>query len=324
MKKIKYILSAVIFGIILLLFLFFINNINRLNYINNSVVYIESVDDESIKSGSGFVYKVEDNKNYIVTSYHVIEGYEDIYVYNEKSKKEKAKIINYDEYTDIAILRIQDNLDLKAINIGNSEKTHTNENIYVVGSPLNFDNINTITEGIITHKNKKITVNTTHGSSNLETIEINAKVDYGNSGGPLLNKKYNVIGMVFVKESNSDLLGFALPINYVMKIVEKLEDNKLKRPNLGAIMCNSTNFELLSKYNIETVDINGVVILKINPLGVLDNAKLQKGDIITKFDNIKIENVNKLREELYKEGLKNTVVIEYYRDGYYYTVQVEL
>ena len=95
--------------------------------INNSVVYIESIDEVSIRSGTGFVYKIDDNINYIVTSYHVIEGYNDIYIYNSNKKKVKANILNYDEYTDVAILTIEDKLDLKEIIIGDIHKVKEQE-----------------------------------------------------------------------------------------------------------------------------------------------------------------------------------------------------
>lgn len=323
MKKILFYLCIVILILGSLITVIIFNN-NKLDFANKSVVYIESINEDVIKSGSGFVYKVEDNKNYIVTSYHVIEDYTNVYVYNSDKKKVSASVLNYDEYTDIAVLVIEDNLDLKEINIGNSNSINREDEIYVVGTPLNIENINTVTEGKITVQNKEITINTTHGSSNLDAIEVSAEVDYGNSGGPLLNKNNEVIGVMFVKEESVNGLSYALPINYVMDIVEKLENNELKRPNLGAVMCNTTNTKILNEYGVSVDDIVGVVILNLNKSYILDSAGLQKGDIITKFDNIEISNVNELREELYKKTVGDVVGIEYYRNGMYYEVNIQL
>lgn len=296
---------------------------NKKDNVYDSVVYVESIDEQSIRSGTGFVYKIEDGINYIVTSYHVIEGYSDIYVYNNDKDKVKASILNYDEYTDIAVLTINDSLGLKEISIGDSDKVKVNDKIYVVGTPLDINYINTKVEGKVTFVNKEITVDTTHGSSNLDTIEVSADVDYGNSGSPLLNSDNEVIGMVFVKEENKDI-SYAIPINFVFKIVRKLENYELDRPNLGAVMCNSTNIELLNEYGISIDDIKGVVILDVTDLYPLDNIGLQKGDVITKFNNKEISNVNILREELYKKEIGDIVGIEYYRNGIYYKVDVEL
>ncbi|MBR6690875.1 MAG: serine protease [Bacilli bacterium] len=296
--------------------------LNKKDNIYNSVVYIESIDETTIRSGSGFVYKIEDGINYVVTSYHVIEGYTDVYVYNNEKEKVKADILNYDEYTDIAVLTIKDVLKLKEISIGNSDKVNVNDKIYVIGTPLDISNINTKVAGTILSVNKKITIETTHGSSNLNVIEVNAKVDDGNSGSPLLNSINEVIGMMFIKEN--DEVSYALPINFVMDIAEKLESKELNRPNLGAVMCNTTNTDLLNEYGINTNHDYGVVLLEVNSLSVLDNAKLQKGDVITKFDNKKITNVNQLREELYKNKIGDKIEIEYYRDVTPHKVIIEL
>lgn len=287
--------------------------------IGNSLVYIESIDELSINNGLGFVYKVYNNKNYIVTSYHVIEGYDDIYVYNIKKEKTKAKILNYDEYTDIAILEISNKLNLKEVYVDSNSSLKNKQSIYTIDS----ENINKKIDGTIKNKNKKITIKTTHGSSNLSVIELNIKVDYGNSGGPVLDKNNKVIGIVFVKEENKNI-AYALPINFVFDIVKKLEDNNLFRPNLGATMCNATNIELLNEYDITIEQNVGVVLLELDKFGVLYKFKLKKGDIIIKFDGINVYDVNKLREELYKRKQGDIAEIEYIRDNIYHKANVKL
>lgn len=317
MKKI-----LIYIGVILLMLGSFITALifNKSNIIN-SVVYIESLDEVSVRSGTGFVYKVDSGKNYIVTSYHVIEGYSDIYVYNSDKEKIKASILNYDEYTDIAILTIEDKLNLKEAVIGESNKIKEEDKVYVIGS-LDLENINSKSYGKIIDIKKKITIETTNGSTNLNAIELNIDVTNGNSGGPLLNKNNEVIGMMFVKEENKNI-AYALPINFVIDIVTKLEHNQLQRPNLGAVMCNSTNTKLLNEYGIN-VKVEGVVLLELNELGVLYKLGLQKGDVITEFNGITINNVNELREELYKMEKGNNTEITYYRDGIYYKVNIEI
>lgn len=290
---------------------------NKEDNIYDSVVYIESINEETIKNGSGFVYKKKDSKFYIVTSYHVIENYKDVYIYNTAKDKVKASILNYDEYTDIAILTVEDNLNLKKINIGDSDKINNDDKVFVISA-----RINNIIEGKIISKSKNITFETTNGSSNLRVLELNVNVDKGDSGSPLLNKKNEAIGMLFIKEN--DNISYAQPINFVIDIVNKLEKNELKRPNLGAVMCNSTNQEVLNEYGVFIDSVNGVVLLEINKGYSLYNEGLKKGDIITKFNNKVINNVNELREELYNKKTDDTVSLEYYRNGTYYEVNIKL
>lgn len=320
MKKIAFYISVLIIILVSLITVLIYSK----NNIKDSVVYIESFDDETIKSGSGFAYKVNNDNMYIITSYHVIEGNKNIYVYNNAKEKIKADIVNYDEYTDIAVLNINNSLNLKAVSIGNSDKVKISDNIYVIGTPLSIENINTINKGVILNKEKEITINTTHGSSNLKAIEVDAEVDYGNSGGPLLNSDYEVIGMMFIMDENSQNKGYALPINFIIDIANKLINDELKRPNLGAVMCNTTNIELLNEYGINIDDVVGIVILEADDMGLLYNSGLQRGDVITKFDGKVVNNVNVLRQELYKVQVADTVEIEYYRNGTYYKVNIEL
>ena len=296
-----------------------------INYegIYDSVVYIESIDEDTIKSGSGFVYKIYGDKTYIITSYHVIEGYTDINVYNNKKKSQRADIIDYDENSDIAILSIDNDLGLKEIDISNSDKVDIGDEIYVVGTPLNIDYINTISKGIITFVNREITIDTNDGYRNFKTIQVDAKVDNGNSGGPLLNNKGEVIGMMSMKEYNLDGISFAIPINIVIDVVKKLESSKLDRPNLGAVICNTTNKELLIEYQLEIIDITGVVVLDIKESYPLQKSGLKKGDIITKFNNEEITNINELKNKLYKTKKGYTVIIEYYRQGENYKVNIK-
>lgn len=193
--------------------------------IYDSLVYIESFDEDTIKSGSGFVYKVRNNKTYIVTNYHVIDGYSNIYVYNTEKKNVKASVLNYDRLNDIAILVIDNSLNLKEISIGNSDDIKVGDEIYVAGTPLNIDYISTINKGIISFVNRKITINGEYGRNTFNAIQIDAEVDNGNSGGPLLNNSGKVIGMMIVKEENTNGVSFALPINYVMEKVSKIDNS---------------------------------------------------------------------------------------------------
>ncbi|MBQ9072490.1 MAG: serine protease [Bacilli bacterium] len=319
-KEVRYVLITCLFLLVIIVGIYFLFNKEDALDVDTYSVYIECLNEESISSGSGFVYKEIDDKSYIITNYHVIEDYNEIYVYNSDKEKIKASVLTKDEYTDIAILTIDDELNLNSVSIGDSDKLNIKDKIYAVGTN-DISNISTVTSGIITDLDKEITIDTTHGMSEFSTIEMNALVESGNSGGPLLNSDGEVIGVVFVKDESVDDVAYALPINYVMDVVQKLENNEINRPSLGAILTNTTNIELMNEYEINQTDISGVILLEVYE-GY--DYGFQKGDIITKFNNKSINNVNELRKELYKFNKGDNVEIEYYRSDINYKIKVEL
>lgn len=310
-KRIIYIFIL----ILIVLFCFITYKIINKNYIEriyNSLVYIECVDDNSINSGSGFVYKIEDNKDYILTNYHVIAGYFDIYLYNINKKKVKAKLVNYDDNNDIAILVIDDVLDLKVANIDKYSKVRPRDKVFTASFPLGIDNSGINSGSVIELRNI---------GHNFKVIETSANIDFGSSGGALLNSNGKVIGMISLKDNNNS---FSIPIDFVMNIVEKLENKRLNNINLGAVFTNITNIELLQENDIEIVDINGVVIVKLDENGLLFKNSLKKGDIITKFNDVDINNVNDLKEEISNHKKGDVVSIEYYRSNKYNCIDIEL
>lgn len=221
MKKItKYIIEILLILISIIIY-FIYNKENKLSNIYDSLVYIESQDNLEIINGSGFVYKVNNNKAYIVTNYHVVSDNNKIYVYNVLKEKKEASLLGYDEVNDIAIITIQNNSNLKSANIGNSDKVKLGDNIYAAGTPISSNYIGTITKGIVSFVNREITLKK---GNTYKTIQFDAPISKGNSGGPLLSQGGNVIGMIFVKESNIEGVSFALPINFVMDCIKKIEN----------------------------------------------------------------------------------------------------
>ena len=264
--------------------------------IEKSIVYIDTEE----KQGMGFVYKVEDNISYIVTNYHVIDLAQNIYINDEL----KAEIVEYDKYSDIAILKVNKKLKTAIIN-----ENDALDNIYY----YNINN-NSIEQGSIVSLDNEITINATYGASFYNAIEINGNIEEGNSGSPLLNTKREVIGLISLKDVNNKT-SYVLPIDYVMKIVNKLENHNLYRPNLGATFINTTNIEKLNEYSINTFGISGVVVLDVKESYPLYVSELYNGDIITKINEINVTDVNSLQKELYSHNFGEDIYIEYYREG---------
>ena len=197
----------------------------------DSVVYIESLKNgNTIGSGSGFVYKKDDNSGYILTNYHVIDGCDEVYITNIKGETVEAKILGADEYTDIAVLKIDEEDVLQVAEFGSSEETNLGDTVFTVGSPLGKDYMGSVTKGIISGKNRVVTVSSsTNNQYVMEVLQVDAALNPGNSGGPLVNINGEVIGINSMKlvESKIEGMGFAIPIELVKSISEKLEKGEI-------------------------------------------------------------------------------------------------
>ena len=213
MKKFLYFTSFII-----LIFISYILINNKIsNNIYDSIVYIETTTQDSINNGTGFVYEINDNSAYILTNYHVIEDSYEIYIYNKNKVKTKAKIVKYDAYNDIALLEIDKDLNLKKINIGDSSKVNNTDEIYIIGNPMGKNNFATKTSGIIIDKSDSL-----YHLYDFNAIKVSAKTDFGSSGSPLLDKDNKVIGIIFLKNKDSNE-SYAIPINYIIEFLKDIE-----------------------------------------------------------------------------------------------------
>ena len=214
--------------IVLTLILFFIflmfnikNNIT-MDKLYSSLVYIETKRSNTKISGSGIVYDVKDNNSYIVTNYHVVGNADEIIIYDKNKNSSIAKIVDYNELYDVALLKV-DNLNLKKAKFGNSNKLKVFDEIYVLGNPVGRQYFGTVSKGIVSYINRNIRVENINNISKYNAIQIDASINSGNSGGALLNKNKEVVGLVTIKEDNLDGVGFVIPINFVKKIIGNME-----------------------------------------------------------------------------------------------------
>ena len=317
MKTLRFfivILVALIVSLITLLGM----AIYHTNYsMEDSIVFIESTNSESRKEGMGFTYKVLDDDSYIVTNYHVVESSNSIYVYNLDNKKERAELVDFDSYTDIAILKIDNDLDLKEVKIS-SKSAKVNDEVY-------YYNINNkvIKNGSILCLDNEINISANYGNSYYKAGELKADIASGNSGGPLFNNKEEVVGLISLKEENKTN-GYYIPIKDVMNIVTKLENRTLVRPNIGGVFISSSNIDALNQNFIEIPNISGVVVVDVAPDYPLSIAGFIKGDVITKIDDVTITDVIDMQKEIYSHDVGDTVTVEYYRYGILNTASVVL
>jgi len=286
---------------------------NAIDKIYDATVLIEAYNGSKLNnSGTGFFYKQDEKYAYIITNEHVIRDGLRIDIVNSNDERIKTEVLGKDEYLDIAVLRVDNKYAKKIATIGNSKNTKIGDTIFVVGSPLGYDYRGSVTSGILSGKNRKVRVKTNDEDWLMKTIQVDASINRGNSGGPLLNINGEVIGVVSLKLVEEDVegMGFAIPIEYAMNYTEYLENNKeIKHPELGVKITNSTDTATLLKNDISiNQEKDGVVVLETK-------NRLRKGDLIIKVDNNEVKDLLTLRCELYQFKQKDKVEITFIRNG---------
>ena len=293
-----------------------------INNVYESTVYIEvSGNRGTVSSGSGFVYKKEGDISYILTNYHVIQnGYKFIVTLTDGTELD-AELVNGDEYYDIAVLKVKSDKIKKVATLGDSSNLELGDTLFTVGAPLGKEYMGTITKGIVSGVNRMVSVKLTSGSYLMEVIQTDASINSGNSGGPICNIKGEVIGITSSKLVGSGVegMGFAIPINSVLAIIENIESGKkIERPYLGVQLVDLTNTFALQYYYGITIgdDVEfGAVLSYVEEGKAADKAGLKIGDVIVEVDGKKVEDVSHFKYALYKHSIGDKVNIKYYRNN---------
>lgn len=299
----------------------------------DSVIVVSNYkNDKLYASGSGFVYKIDGKKTYIITNHHVVKDGTSFKITYIDGEVVDAKLLGGDIYADIAILEVKTKEGIKAVEIGKSETLRVGDTTFTVGAPL--DNVYswTVTRGIISGKERlvEVSLNGTNSSDYvMNVLQTDAAVNSGNSGGPLCNSNGDVIGVVNAKISSTGVegMGFAIPIETAVEKAEQVISGDLSDyPYIGAYMLSLQEAASYPKYYsyIKASGVEeGVMIVSVEE-GSPAASKLQEGDIITKINNTKISNVAFLRYELYKHKVGDEVSITFIRNGKEEIVKVKL
>lgn len=304
---------------------------SSLEKIYDSVVVIQSYGNNSklISTGTGFFYKKDSKNGYIITNQHVIQKVKTIKVTNIEGLEVEAKVLGNDEYSDIAVLSVPTSSVLQVAKIGDSSKTSIGDTVFTVGSPLGIKYMGTVTKGILSGKNRQVTVKLSNGSFVMDVMQTDAAINPGNSGGPLLNINGEVIGITSLKLVQDEIegMGFALPIESVMNSINKLENGvSVDRPIFGVQLIDLDSESILDSYNIniDKTITKGAVIVKVEDDTPAKKANLKKGDVIIKINNDTINDTAHFRYCLYKYSINDTIKITYLRNNKEYNINVKL
>ena len=292
---------------------------SSISKIYDATILVESYKKNTLAStGTGFVYKKDDKYGYIITNHHVIDGATNIKILDNYENKYDGEVLGSDEYADIAVIRVDAKNVLQVAEIGSSIDAEIGDTLFTVGSPLGSDYMGTVTKGILSGKNRLVSITLSSGSYLIETLQTDAAINPGNSGGPLVNINGQVIGVNSLKlvEDKIEGMGFAIPIETVMSIIDKLENGeKLVRPYLGVQLIDATNMYQLfyNRINISEDVTYGAVLAYVEEGKPASNGGLEKGDVIIELNGLKIDNSSTFKYALYKCSIGDTINVKFYR-----------
>ncbi|NHL84216.1 S1C family serine protease [Lactobacillus helveticus] len=285
---------------------------------------------ETYSEGSGVVYMKSNGKGYIVTNNHVISGSDAVQVLLANGKTVNAKVVGKDSTTDLAVLSIDAKYVTQTAQFGDSKHLEAGQTVIAVGSPLGSEYASTVTQGIISAPARTISTS----SGNQQTvIQTDAAINPGNSGGALVNSAGQVIGINSMKLAQSsdgtsvEGMGFAIPSNEVVTIVNELvKKGKITRPQLGVrvIALQGIPEGYRSRLKIKSNLKNGIYIAFVSRNGSAANAGIKSGDVITKVDGKKVEDVASLHSILYSHKVGDTVNVTVNRNGKDVDMKVKL
>lgn len=263
---------------------------------------------KKVGTGSGVIISPD---GYIVTNYHVIENSSEVIVTTNDNKEYDAVIIGFDEVYDIAVLKIDSDKSLDYIFFGDSDSTLIGEWVLAVGNPYNLNS--TVTAGIISSKSRDLNE---YDQKNQSFIQTDAAVNFGNSGGALVNIKGELIGInTLIQSMTGGYVGysFAVPSNTVRKIFEDLLEYGDVQKGLLGVRGVALNSPYSRQLNISETE--GFYIDEIEIGFGADSAGLKRGDIIKSIDGFKINRFSDLSGYLSSKRPGDKVEVKYVRDN---------
>lgn len=258
--------------------------------------------------GSGVIISTD---GYILTNHHVIDGAEQIKVDLNDNRTLDARVVGSDPPSDLAVLKI-DATNLPVLALGDSDKVRVGDVVLAIGNPLGIGQ--TVTMGIISAKGRQTGLSS---GSFEDFLQTDAPINQGNSGGALVSTNSELIGInsqILSPSGGSIGIGFAIPSNMARTITDTLvKSGKVRRGQLGITVVR-TNSEPARDLGIKDVN-NGVVVAQVQPGSGAERAGLRKGDVITSFNGVAVNEPNVFRNQVASTQPDSVVTLNVLRDG---------
>lgn len=266
--------------------------------------------------GSGFV--IDGEEGIIITNNHVIEGADEITANFNDGTKLKAELIGTDEKTDIAVLKVEPETPLKAVDFGDSDAIRVGDWVMAIGNPFGLGG--TVTVGIVSAQNRDI-----NSGPYDNFIQTDASINRGNSGGPLFDMQGNVIGIntAIISPSGGSIgIGFAIPAKTATRVISQLREfGETRRGWLGVRIQEVTD-EIAESLGMD--EAMGALVAGVSDDGPAAGADIQPGDVIVEFDGKPIDSMRELPRIVAETAIGKEVDVVVFRKGERVTVPVTL
>jgi len=301
----------------------------------DSVVVVNTyIKGEAYASGTGFVYKTEGKKAYILTNNHVINNATDVYVTFTDGTIVKTNVEGSDVYSDIAVLSVESSYIKSVAKLGNSEDLRLGDTVFAIGAPLDSAYSWSVSRGIVSGKDRLVEVELSSGNTKtpmvVNTLQTDAAINSGNSGGPLANSNGEVIGITSIKLASAQIegMGFAIPIEIALDYAEELiKGAEIERPFLGISMLDVNQAYYTREYYSLIREANvtkGVIVSEVQKKSSAALAGIEENDIITKVDGKEIASSAYLRYYLYKHKVGDEMKVTIIRNNKEKDIKIKL
>jgi serine protease Do len=233
-------------------------------------------------SGSGFIISPD---GYVLTNNHVIEDYEKIEITTTEGATFDAQVVGVDPSIDLALLKIEPGEhEFPTLPLGDSDGLRVGEWVIAIGNPHEFDQ--TVTVGVVSGKERRVPLPSTD-SGVVSFIQTDAAINLGNSGGPLLDSRGNVVGIntAIRRQNFAEGIGFALPINTARAVMQQLRERGEVRRGWIGIRMNEGGIDETARSYYKLPDTKGVLVTWVDPEGPASKAGLKPGDVIRSVDD---------------------------------------
>jgi serine protease Do len=266
----------------------------------------EEEDRKEQSGGTGFIIEAE---GYILTNNHVVENAEKIEVKVADKDDYKAKVVGRDPATDLALLKIEGDRPFPTVRMGDSDRIRVGEWVMAIGDPLNFDK--SVTVGVISGKGRQAGLSA--ATSSFESLlQTDAAINFGNSGGPLVNVSGEVVGINTAISSRAQNIGFAVPVNVARRLLPQLKKGKVVRGYLG-VRIESVSKKWQEAYDLKSTE--GALVQNVETGKPGDKAGLRHGDVVVRVDDQPVKNNRDLIDYVASKAPGSKVALAIIRDG---------
>lgn len=285
--------------------------VSKLQSVDSSFFSFEAI--ETYNLGTGIIVS---NEGYVITNYHVSgKKLSKCYITLEDGEEYMGQVVWTDPNLDLSIIKINISKQINYAKLGDSDSLKIGQGVYAIGNPLGAEFQKTVTYGIVSALDRtiKVTDEEDNKSSYMEElIQTDASINAGNSGGPLVDTNGNIIGITTIKITDAEGIGFAIPINIIKPIIQKLESlGEYEEASLGVYVYDKEATQYLNS----SLDFEyGVYVTELVSDGAGKTAGIRVGDIIQEIDGIRLNKINDLRRYIYTKNVEDEVNLKILRN----------